>query len=110
MGPFKDFIVESGLDIPDEFKSEPEGHLNAFWQHLDGTKSKYTEIDDMHLINILFMIRKNIHYYEDVIKLENMNECAIEQLELFKKQDVHASFEVHKRGLYVQNKEEYTNV
>ena len=110
MGPFKDFIVESGLEIPEEFKAEPQDHRNAFWQHLGGTKSKYTEIDDMHLINILFMIRRNIHYYEDVIKLENMNECAIEQLDLFRKQNAYASFEVHKRGLYVQNKEESTNV
>lgn len=107
MSTFKDFMVSVGLQVEDRYKSEPEGHSNAFWQHLDGSKSKYIDIDDMHLINIFLMIRRNISYYEDVIVLDKMNECAHEQLGLFKKQFAYASFEIYRRGLYVENKNEY---
>lgn len=107
MSGLKDFVISAGLQIEDQYKVEPEGHYKAFWQHLDGTTSKYIDIDDMHLINIFIMIKRNISFYEDTIRLENMNEHAMGQLLLFKEQYAYASYEVHKRGLFVLPKKDY---
>lgn len=107
MGLLKDVKLDTGLKVPVHMRSEPQRHKTASWQHSNGSSSKYIDLDDRHLVNIYYVIQKNISYYEDMLRIGEFS--AIDQLELFYKQNIHASFEIYKRGLYVQKKEGIIN-
>lgn len=110
MGMFKDFTVEGGLIIPEEYKSRPEGHEKAVWTHLDGTTTRYVEIEDIHLMNILHLVRRSKSCYQQMVNMGSTSKEVIDQLKYFKIQDAYASHEVYRRGLYVNKKEEYTEI
>jgi len=114
---WENFVVECGAPIPKKYRDKPKNHDRYTWISQNGDVYKIADITDLHLINIFMMLTKSLAYHEDLDESmpmfgEPQGEMAQDmyfsqlgelsnQVYFLREQLHHIAFEVHKRGLFI---------